>query len=90
MSPPNVHRSGERSPRTGHDTGSAPERNPYHGRVLAVLRSHVGFRHPGGCLHCSDPYQTLTEDDDGVFHLRVHHDAGCPVLVAWRRASGES
>jgi len=71
--------------------GSAPERNRYHERsILDVLRAHIGVEHRGGCLDCGAPYQLLSEDESGVFHLTTHHDDSCPTLVAWSRVWGES
>lgn len=38
---------------------------------------------PGGCDQC-DAYQVLTPDPvhDGIYHLQVTHDDGCPFLRA--------
>jgi hypothetical protein len=71
--------------------GSAPGYKRYHGpTIIDVLRAHIGVEHPGGCLDCATPYQSISEDAWGVFHLTTHHDDSCPVLAEWRRTWGES
>jgi hypothetical protein len=40
----------------------------------------------GGCDEC-DAYQILETLEPGVHVLNVHHDDGCPVLLASRSAA---
>ena len=42
-----------------------------------LLDALTGRRHPGGCPDCG-AYHTMHRDEDGVYHLTVHHDDGCP------------
>lgn len=44
-----------------------------------------GAQVSGGCDHC-DAYQTAAPVAEGVWSITVHHDAGCPVLLAVEEA----
>lgn len=55
--------------------------NAVHRRLADLVGPLAGTRIPGGCYRC-DAYQTVGPVELGVWSLTVHHDDGCPVLVA--------
>jgi hypothetical protein len=47
------------------------------GTVDNLFSALVGKQIPGGCGEC-DAYQTMRQEQPGVWMLVVHHDDDCP------------
>lgn len=47
--------------------------------LSSALDAMTGRRLPGGCDDCN-AYQTVTQADQGMYVLTVHHDDDCPFL----------
>lgn len=54
--------------------------------VARVLGPLDGAQIAGGCEDC-DAFQTVEPISSGVWSIVVHHDDGCPTLLAMRRGS---
>ncbi len=61
--------------------------SPAQGAVARLLGPLDGARIAGGC-ECCEAYQTVEPVAAGVWVNTIHHDEGCPVLVAYENKEG--